>query len=82
MTQASIWPLAKAAAASGGPRSKGVMSARLSPTDCSALRMKLCADEPRLKATFLPLRSARVLIGLSALTGIAEPSTAPLVAAS
>ncbi|MNL83474.1 hypothetical protein D3C87_2111340 [compost metagenome] len=71
-------PLRKAAAASGGARSMDVMSFSVRPAFRNALTVTLWALEPRLKATFLPLRSASVLSGESFCTRIADPPAAPL----
>ncbi|MOA53198.1 hypothetical protein D3C78_1766260 [compost metagenome] len=71
-------PLRKAAAASGGARSTGVMSFKVNPAFRSALTVTLWALEPRLKATFLPFRSSSVFSGESFCTRMADPPAAAL----
>src|SRR5450830_142407 len=56
-------PPLKAAVASAGARNTGSMSRKVKPTVARALMVTLWALDPLPKATFLPLSSARVLIG-------------------
>ena len=71
MLQASTLPRAKAAPASAGGSSTGVMSPQASPAFSSAPTARLWAEEPRAKASFFPFSSVTDCSGLSCGTRMA-----------